>query len=210
MFDISVQVSDDLPVWPGDRRPLINEVMQLARGDVANVSEVSMNIHTGTHIDAPYHFVEKGIPAWQIPLDVLVGRALVVNVPGKDHVSAVVLESLGIPHDVRRILFRTANSGLWRTRKSEFVPEYVALTADAASWIVARGIALVGVDYLSVQPYENNDQKTHRILLDAGVIILEGLDLSDVPAGEYNLYCLPLKMSSRDGAPARAILTSIE
>jgi arylformamidase len=206
IHDISVKISDDLPVWPGDRRPRIDEVMKILRGDVANVSEVSMSIHTGTHLDAPNHFVEKGIPAWEIPLETLVGRALVVDLPGTNHIDASVLESLDFPKNVRRILLRTSNSTLWSSRRSVFNPEYVALTADAASWIVERGIALVGVDYLSVQPFADKSQQTHTTLLSAGVIILEGLDLSEVRAGEYTLYCLPLRIACRDGAPARAIL----
>jgi arylformamidase len=208
LHDISVKISDDLPIWPGDRRPMISEVMQLARGDVANVSEVSMNIHTGTHIDAPYHFIEKGIAAWQIPLEALVGKVLVVSVPGDSNVSARVLESLDIQQNVRRILIRTSNSGLWSSQKAQFDSDYIALTEDAASWIVSRGIALVGVDYLSVQPFSQKDHQTHKTLLSAGIVIVEGLDLSRVAAGEYTLFCLPLSMACRDGAPARAILVS--
>lgn len=209
-YDISVEITNELAVWPTDRKPDIRDAMRIANGDEANTSDLSMGIHTATHIDAPYHFVSGGRAAGEIPLETLIGRARVIDIPGVSHINAEMLESLRLPPGSERLLFRTVNSPRWKSDRTVFHEEYVALTADAASWIVSKGIKLVGIDYLSVQPYEDKDQKTHRILLDAGVIILEGLDLSDVPAGEYSLFCLPLKMSSRDGAPARAILTSID
>lgn len=210
IYDISVEITNEIAVWPTDRPPEIRDALKMASGDVANTSDMNMGIHTGTHIDAPYHFDASARGANEIPLETLVGKVLVIQVPGTSHIGVQFLESLNIPRQAERLLFRTINSDRWKSDRRTFHDDYVAVAPEAASWIVSKGVKLVGIDYLSIQPYEDTEQKTHVTLLRAGVIILEGLDLSDVPPGEYRLYCLPLKMASRDGAPARAILTTFD
>ncbi len=206
IFDISLSIAPNLPVWPGDPEVVFSQTMSLEAGDVANVSHISCCVHTGTHVDAPCHFINGGATVDQLPLDVLIGPAYVGNLPDVVEVSPADLEQMKIPHHMLRLLLRTRNSELWAHGTTEFIPDYVALTPQAAEWVVDRGIRLVGVDYLSVQRFRDPEPTTHRTLLAAGVIILEGLNLSNVPAGLYQLICLPLKLVGSDGAPARAVL----
>lgn len=205
IYDITLPISDDLPVWPGDPRPCITRVADLARGDAFTLSALQMSAHTGTHVDAPAHFIEGGATVDALPLDVLVGPARVVHLPDADVITASVLDALNIPPVPSRLLFRTRNSDLWAKGVTGFREDFVALSEDAARWLVARGVRLVGVDYLSVAPAAD-PATVHVILLRAGVVIVEGLNLSAVPAGEYDLVCLPLKVVGAEGAPARAIL----
>jgi arylformamidase len=159
------------------------------------------NVHTGTHIDAPLHHLPDGLSAADISLDALIGPAVVVDLSEIDVVTAETLERLNLSASTQRLLLRTRNSRLWVEGVREFRTDYVALTADAAQWIVDHGIRLIGMDYLSVQRYHDGPE-THLILLRAGVVIVEGLNL----AGEYELICLPLRLVGAEGAPARAIL----
>jgi len=207
LFDISVEVAPDLAVWPHETRAQIRQTMAIEAGDIANVSEVSIGVHTGTHIDAPYHFMRNGKTVNEIPLAEMIGKVYVFSLPNADQIDVQELESLNIPQDAERILFRTRNSSLWKTHRTEFYSPYVALTSRAASWLASRNMRLVGIDYLSIQRFDDEEPLTHITLLSAGVIILEGLDLSHVPEGVYMLYCLPLKLAAKDGAPVRAILT---
>jgi arylformamidase len=144
----------------------------------------------------------------QVPLDLLTGRAYVLHLPEVDLITAAALEAASIPPRTRRVLFRTRNSDCWTRQESHFRTDYVALRADGADYLVNRGIKLVGVDYLSIAPFDEV-VPTHRILLEAGIIIVEGLDLSQVSQGRYTFYCLPLKLAGADGAPARAILIGV-
>ena len=162
-------------------------------------------MHTGTHVDAPWHFLENGSTVEQLPIDVLIGQAIVAYLPGVSAVTASDLADLVLPPSKKRLLLRTSNSELWAKGVPEFRKDYVALTADAARWVVDQGVRLIGVDYLSVQRYDDSSI-THQILLGANVIILEGLNLTDVQPGPYELVCLPLKLVGSDGAPARAVL----
>jgi arylformamidase len=164
-----------------------------------------MSAHTGTHVDAPAHFVQGGTGVEALDLTVLVGPALVVEARGADALTADVLAELAIPLGADRVIFRTRNSDLWARGESEFVEDFVAITEDGARWLVERDIRLVGVDYLSVAPY-GASVATHQMLLGAGVVLVEGLNLSQVPPGTYQFICLPLKIVGCDGAPARAIL----
>lgn len=205
IYDISLPISESLIVWPGDPPVRITQPSHLARGDEATVSRLDMGAHTGTHVDAPAHFVPGGAGVEALDLNVLVGPAWVVHVPEVDTLSAEVLAALSIPPGAERLLFRTRNSDLWVRGETEFQRDFVAITEDGARWLVARGVRLVGVDYLSVAPFETS-APAHRVLLSAGVVAVEGLNLSGIAPGRYRLVCLPLKIVGGDGAPARAIL----
>lgn len=205
IYDISLPISETMVVWEGQPPVAITYVRHLANGDHATVSNLSMTVHTGTHVDAPSHHVVDGRGADELELETLVGPARVVYAPDAAALTCEVLESLGIPTATERLLIRTRNSALWSRSHGTFTKDYVGLTADGACWLVDRGARLVGTDYLSVVAWEHLVQ-AHRILLRAGVILLEGLDLSEVDPGTYELACLPLKVVGGDGAPARAIL----
>ena len=207
IIDISLTVSPDLPVWPGDPRVELERVAKIEEGSEANVTYLRMGAHTGTHVDAPYHFLGRDSKTLeQLSLELLTGPATVVRVPDETGLITVdTLESLDIPADTTRLLFKTRNSYLWETAEKYFDEAYVAIDSIAAQLLVERGVRTVGVDYLSVAPYPDTTP-THRILLNAGVVIIEGLNLSAVEAGEFDLYCLPVKLAGADGAPARAIL----
>jgi arylformamidase len=205
LYDISLPISESLVVWPGDPPIRITQPYHLDRGDEATVTRLDMGAHTGTHVDAPAHFVPGGSGVDDLDLNVLVGPALVVDAREADALSAAVLETLPIPPGTKRVLFRTRNSDLWARGKREFHNEFVAITGDGARWLIERGVRLVGVDYLSVAPFDAVTP-THRALLHAGVVAIEGLDLSGIGPGAYQLVCLPLKIAGGDGAPARAIL----
>lgn len=207
IIDISVAISPSLPVWPGDPRIAIELVSSLDHGDPANVSRLDIGTHSGTHLDAPWHFIPSGIREDQLPLDILIGACWVADLTALDrHIEARDLEAAQIPEGTRRLLLKTRNSDLWTTHPSTFVREFIAVTPDAARWIVERGIRLVGIDYLSIEPFDSPKAETHHILLGAGVIPVETLDLREVTAGPYTLLCLPLKIAGADGAPCRAVL----
>ena len=205
IIDISVPLQSDMPIWPGSIGIHITRIKSFEDGDMVNVSKLECDVHIGTHIDAPSHFVENGATIEKLPLDILIGPAVVVNLPHVDIITASDLDNLGLPQGTKRLLFRTSNSELWRNEISEFQKDYVALSSDAARWIVDQEIHLIGVDYLSVQCYSDNPI-THQILLKAGVIIVEGLNLIDVKQGTYQLICLPINLVGVEGAPARAVL----
>ncbi len=208
MYDISVGVSPEIPVWPGDPPVVLERVKSIANGDEANISRIQSGVHVGTHIDAPIHFVEGGATVDAIPLKSLLGRAYVVDLRKADVLDAAALESARIPPRTRRLLFKTRNSELWTSGESRFQRDFVAVDASGAEWLVKKGVKLVGVDYLSVAPF-NDGVPTHRILLEAGVVVVEGLDLARVSKGRYTLYCLPVKLMGSDGAPARAVLVGV-
>ncbi|MEI7847156.1 MAG: cyclase family protein [Chloroflexota bacterium] len=206
IFDISVSISTSMPVWPGDPAVEISLASSMDRGDDVNVTRLGMSAHTGTHVDAPHHFLNNRKSVEELALDVLTGPCYVMQLPDDvDEISAEVLERMPMGANTTRLLFGTRNSHLWAQGRTDFFKDFVAVSPDGAEWLVAHGIRLVGVDYLSVAAYED-PHPTHLTLLKAGVIILEGLDLSQVPRGFYDLYCLPLKITAADGAPARAIL----
>ncbi len=205
IYDISVDVSDSLPVWPGDPGIDITQTSHLDRGDAYTVSRLDMGAHTGTHVDAPAHFVRGGLTVERLDLDVLVGPARVVPALDIDVITATVLDELNIPPGTERILFRTRNSEHWARGETEFDRDFVAIHPDGARWLVERGVRLVGIDYLSVGSW-TEPMATHLVLLRAGVIAVEGLDLSGIAGGEYLLVCLPIKLTGGDGSPARVIL----
>lgn len=206
IYDVTLTISPELPVWPGDPRVTLEKVADMDAGAHANVTRLDMSAHTGTHVDAPHHFLNDGRTVENLLLEVLTGPALVVRIPDEvDVITAEVLEQAGIPADCKRLLLKTRNSQLWQRREKEFFQGFVSISVDGADWLVGQGIKLIGVDYLSVAPYKQSGP-THWALLKVGMVIVEGLDLSEVPEGRYNFYCLPLKLAKSDGAPARAIL----
>jgi len=205
IHDISLSISESLVTWPSDPSISITQVSHLDRGDHATVSHLEMGAHTGTHVDAPAHFIQGGAGVDTLDLNTLVGLALVAEARDAEALTADVLAELAIPLGTERVLFRTRNSNLWARGEQEFQEDFVAITEDGARWLIERGITLVGVDYLSVAPY-GASVPTHRMLLQAGVVVVEGLNLSGIRPGMYQLVCLPLKIEGGDGAPARAIL----
>ena len=205
IIDLSPTISPDLPVWPGDPRVTLRQPYHLARGDDFTLTELAMSAHAGSHVDAPAHYVRGGAGVDRLPLDALVGPARVVDTGDAEGITAAVLAGLSIPPGTERLLLRTRNSTRGLMRLPEFQTDFTALTADGAQWLVDRGVRLVGIDYFSIAPYDDL-APTHRILLEAGVVIVEGLDMIDVSPGEYVFVCLPLKLKGADGAPARAIL----
>lgn len=208
IYDISLTISPSLPVWPGDPNVLLERVAKIEDGANANVSRITMGVHTGTHIDAPFHFLPDGKTVESLQINLLTGRAYVLHLPEADVITAAVLESAQIPPRTRRVLLKTRNSDLWTRKVPGFQTDFVGLSADGAEYLVNRGVKLIGVDYLSVAPYKKS-RPTHEVLLKAGVVIVEGLDLSNVSQGRYTLFCLPLKLAGSDGAPARAILIGV-
>jgi arylformamidase len=205
-YDLSVPISRGMPVWPGDPPIRVERVSSISRGDDCNVSRLEMSSHLLTHVDAPRHFSEHGLSVDRIPLDVLIGPALVVEPrPDGNLITATDLGQLGI-RNAERLLIKTRNSGLWMGGPYDFETDFVSLSKDAARWLLAREIKLVGIDYLSIEPFDAQESTVHRTLLENGVVIVEGLNLDQVPEGHYRLMCLPLKVRDGDGAPARVVL----
>jgi arylformamidase len=206
IHDISVTLQEGIPIWPGNPAFELARVNDMASGASSNVSRLSLGCHTGTHVDAPVHFIPGASGVDTLPLELLTGPATVfaLDLPS-GNITAAMLETARIPRDTARVLLKTRNSDLWKGGPHEFRADFAGITADGAQWIVDNKIGLIGVDYLSVGP-KGAGRPTHEILLKAGVVIVEGLNLADVPPGSYDLCCLPLKLKDSDGAPARAIL----
>lgn len=203
-IDISVPLYNGMVHWPNDPPFHREEVMQMDRGDVCNVSKMSCTVHIGTHMDAPHHFIQGGEGIEAMPVDAAIGPARVIQIDDPELIRVSEIEPHNI-HQGERVLFRTRNSGsLWKS--SEFDKRFVHIPADTAKYLASTGVRTVGVDYLSVGGFETDGAQTHQALLGAGVWIIEGLDLAAVEPGSYELLCLPLKLVGSDGAPARALL----
>jgi arylformamidase len=196
VLDVSVPIRPGMVTYPGDPQVQLRREKSIADGDVANISRLDFGVHTGTHVDAPLHFVEGGPAAEQLSLDVLVGPAVVVDATG---VEGELGEDLTLPAAADRILFKTRNSELWAS--DEFAEDFVRVGVGLARRLVSQRIRLVGVDYLSV-----GNEAVHEILLSMGVVVVEGLDLRAVEPGPYTLVCAPLRLVGSDGAPARTLL----
>ena len=196
IIDISVPVRPGMVTYPGDPTVTLERVASIADGGVVNLSRLDFGVHSGTHVDAPVHFIEGAPAAEFLPLDVLIGPARVVDLTAAERLDAPAFEGVQLDE---RLLLKTRNSELWE--RESFADEFLALTADAAHRLIAGGVRLVGIDYLSI-----GDEAAHQALLGAGVVAIEGLDLRGVAAGEYQLVCAPLKLVGSDGAPARALL----
>jgi arylformamidase len=202
IHDVSVLLHENLAVWPGDDPVELVSTAAIAVGDPVNMHRLALGTHTGTHLDAPRHFLDDGPTLQDISLDVLVGPARVIEWTAPGPVEAAAFE--GLPPGAERVLIKTRNS-LDHWWEHPFTDDYVYLSLDAARALVERGVRLVGADYLSVGEF-GSGAETHHVLLGAGIPLLEGLDLSAVARGDYQLICLPLRLASPDGAPARAVL----
>jgi arylformamidase len=206
-----VPLSAATPTYPGDPGIEIKQWLTLANGDAANVSLINFGLHSGTHVDAPAHFIEGGAKVESLPLDILIGEVEVVEVA--DHIR-VIEENFVATNCVKgsqRILFKTRNSAFWNNTDDGFREDYTYIDPAAAQRLIELGVKLVGIDYLSVEQFKSATFQTHLTLLSKGVVILEGLDLREVTGGIYELICLPLKIAggSGDGAPARVILRTL-
>lgn len=201
--DVSVPLHAGMVHYPGNPPLQLDFVQDLERGDPENLSQLSLSVHTGTHVDAPIHFIRNAPGIDRLPIEILIGAARVIDVPDAEALTARHLT----PHEIaagERILLRTRNSQrCWNS--DEFVVDYSYLSVDAAELLAEKPVRLIGIDYLSIGRGETNPE-VHRILLGAGIVILEGLDLSQVSAGCHDLICLPLRLVGRDGSPARALL----
>ena len=204
IYDITVPISNDLPVYPGDPPVNITRIQELEKGDVARVSHLSFSTHIGTHIDPPSHFMMDGIALDEVPIEVLIGPARVIDVGPLDSIDAAAIDRMDL-QGVVRLLFKTRNSRFWSESK-EFRKDFVYLETEAAELLVQRGVKLVGIDYLSIERFDFDQPTTHRTLLGNSVVVVEGLDLSAVAPGDYELICLPLKIKDGDGGPARVVL----
>lgn len=205
IIDISVPVSHGIPLWPNSSGLCLTKVSKIGKKNVVNETHIEMNAHIGTHIDAPLHFISKGTSIDKIPLDIFIGEALVVYLPKVKEITARDLEKLSLPKSIKRVLFKTSNSLLWDKKVKKFKQDYVGLTADAASWLVKRGVKLVGIDYLSIAKFDEA-VPVHKILLGKNIYIIESLNLTGVKPGTYKLICLPLKITNSEAAPVRAVL----
>ena len=212
IYDVTVPLHNELPTWPGDPGVEISDWRSLANGDGANVSLVHFGAHTATHVDAPAHFIEGAAKVEAMPLDALIGEAEVIEVP-RDCVSIdEKFVAAKCAPGTERVLFKTRNSAFWSESEAHFHTDFTYLDLNAASRLVQQGARLIGIDYLSIEKFGQSNHETHLALLSRGVIILEGLNLSEVPAGRYELICLPLRLRSNlgDGAPARAVLRTLD
>jgi arylformamidase len=212
IYDVSVPLSAATPTYPGDPGIEITNWHALASGDTANVSLMNFGLHSGTHVDAPAHFIAGGAKVDSLPLDSLLGEAEVIEVPDDVRIIDRSFVVANCAARSQRILFKTRNSTFWNNLQEGFREDYVYVDHDAARRLVETGIKLVGIDYLSVEQFKSNTFETHHAFLSNGVVVLEGLDLRNVPSGIYELICLPLKIAggSGDGAPARVILRTFK
>ncbi len=204
IIDISVPIDKSLPLWPGSSGFRLTRVAKIGKEGAFNESHVELNVHVGTHVDAPLHFVKDGKTIAEVPLDTLVGEVVVAHVPKVKRITEEDLKKLSLPKGTKRILFKTSNSALWK-KGNKFDRDYVGLTTSAAIWLAKQEIRLVGIDYLSIA-IMSEAKEVHQALLGAGIYILESLDLSRAKAGKAELVCLPLKLALAEAAPARAFL----
>jgi arylformamidase len=203
LIDVSVPLDENLPTYPGNTPYSLQAVKRITRGDSSNVSTVHMSAHSGTHVDAPRHFFDKAPGVEGLALEILIGRARVIEITSRKGIGADELADIDLSEDIR-VLFKTSNSRLWGS--GSFQKDYVGVTEAGARHLVEHGIKLVGVDYLSVEPFKKPGAPTHHLLLGAGIIVIEGLNLRDVEPGIYEMFCLPLVLVGADGAPARVVL----
>jgi arylformamidase len=202
-IDVSVPLDGNLASYPGNTPFSLEAVKRIAKGDSSNVSSLHMSAHAGTHVDAPRHFFDNGLGVDALPLEMLIGRARVIEVTSRRGIGANELTGADLSEEVR-VLIKTHNSKLWGS--PEFHRDYVGVTEAGAKHLVDHGIKLVGVDYLSVEEFKKPGAPAHRVLLGGGTIVIEGLNLRDVEPGVYEMFCLPLRVVGADGAPARVVL----
>jgi arylformamidase len=203
LVEVSVLLRPGVPTYPGNPEFELQPVKRIAEGGSSNVSRLVLGTHTGTHVDAPKHFFDDGPGADALALDLLIGRSRVIDLPHRGGITEDHLAAAGLREDLR-VLLRTPNSALWNW--NGFHQDYTYLTEGAARYLVDQGVKVVGIDYLSVEQFHKAGAPAHHALLGAGVIVIEGLNLSDAEAGQYEMYCLPLRIGGADGAPARVVL----
>lgn len=204
-IDISVTIKNGMAHWPGDRKVKITKLKDITKGSKNNLSGLSLGSHTGTHMDAPLHFFRRGKSLDRMPLSAVIGPARVIEIKDKECVRACELKKFKIKKE-ERILFKTWNSR--KVKSSSFNKNFVYISSEAANYLVRKNVQTVGVDCLSVGGFYKDGVSTHKILLKAGVWLIESLDLSQVKEGRYDLICLPLKIFNSEGAPARAVVRS--
>ncbi len=204
IIDVSMEVYTGMMVWPGDEGVELSRTQKMEEGAHANLSRIACGVHTGTHVDAPFHFIPGGKTIEQLPLETLAGPAWVAAFAEAGRIGADELQSAGIPAGTERLLLKTRNSKTIR-QETVFRADYAGLTESGAEWVLDRGIRLVGNDYLSVACRDQTGP-VHTLLLGAGVVFVEGLALEEVPSGACRFYCLPIKLRGSDGAPARAMV----
>lgn len=203
LIDVSVPLQSNLPTYPGNTPFQLEPIKRIARGDSSNVSTLHLSAHAGTHVDAPRHFFDDLGGAETLALDMLCGRARVIELTTRKGITAEDFSRFDLTEDVR-LLVKTCNSRLWSS--PEFHTDFVGLTEGAARFLVEHGVKVLGVDYLTVEEYKKPGAPAHRTLLGAGTIVIEGLNLLDVEPGTYEMFCLPLPIVGSDGAPARVVL----
>jgi arylformamidase len=203
LLDVSVLLTAGIPAYPGNPDFELQPVTRIADGGSSNVSRIVMGTHTGTHVDAPRHFFDDGAGVDVLALDLLIGRTRVVEITKRGGIGPVELTEAGLREDLR-VLLKTSNSALWNGEA--FHKDYTHLTEDGARYLADQGVKVVGIDYLSIEQFKKAGAPAHRALLSQGIVIIEGLNLSQADAGMYDMYCLPLRIAGADGAPARVIL----
>ena len=203
-YDVSVDIHARMQVYPGDPRFRSKSIRSVEKGDAYSLSKIMMSNHIGTHVDAPSHLIAGGVTVTDLPLEMMNGRCRVVQIRNKEKIEIGELKQLTLLNDFR-ILFKTRNSQLWSNHKY-FSKKYIYMTADAAQYLVDEGIKVVGFDYHSVDRYGDETFPAHRMLLTNQIVLIEGLDLSQIDEGQYELSCLPLRLKGMDAAPARVIL----
>ncbi len=205
IYDVTVPLRPGIPTYGGDEPgPELQYTRLLSRGDSSNLSTLSLGSHTGTHVDAPHHFLDGRVTMESLPPEALLGHVYVVEHLGSDHINAGDIEAASLPSSARRVLFKTSNGRFWDD--DDFHAEFLALDTDGAGLLVERGIVLVGIDYLSIERFGAAGHPVHVALLGAGIVIVEGMDLRAVPPGGYTICCAPLNVVGAEGAPARVFL----
>ena len=205
IYDVTLPLFEDMATYAGtEPGPRLHFHSLITNGDSANVSELSLGSHTGTHVDAPDHFLDNKITVEQMPVDAMVGPAYVAEYTGSEHVTAADLEAMSIPPDTKRLLVKTQNAKI--AVDEWFHEDFIGFADDAGPWLAGRGLVLVGIDYMSIEQYRSPTHAVHRALLEKNIVIIEGLDLREVSPGEYFLSCGPVKVVGADGAPARVYL----
>lgn len=210
IYDVTLPITEQIPVYEGDPNVEIKIKLAFEFGDAANVSQICMGVHTGTHVDAPNHFIEGSRRVEDLDLEKLIGKCRVVEF--SDNVSAIEAKHVENLETVERVLFKTKNSQFWNDFSQGFRKDFAYIAPEAARVLIEKGVKLVGFDYLSIEKFDAESADSHVVLLEKEVIILEGLDLRAVPAGEYELICLPMKFAggAGDGAPARTVLRELK
>jgi arylformamidase len=203
LIDVSVPLDANLPTYPGNTPFSLEAIKRIANGDSSNVSTLHLSAHGGTHVDAPRHFFDDGAGAEALPLELLCGRARVIEITSRKGITAEDLAKSDLSEDVR-VLMKTSNSRFWGS--PAFRQDFIGVTESGAKYLLEHGLKVVGVDYLSVEEFKKPGAPAHHVLLGGGTIVIEGLNLRDVEPGIYEMLCLPLPVAGSDGAPARVVL----